>query len=242
MRPQVVSPDEWLAARKDLRAREESLLKARDEVNAARKALPMVSVDRDYVFEGPDGEVSLLDLFEGRHQLIVQHFMFDPAWDEGCRHCSLLTDGIGHREHLHALDTTIALVSRAPYAKIEPFRRRMGWTVPWYSSHGSMFNYDYHVTLDESVAPVEYDYQDKAALAVSGQWFTEGEAGGMSVFLREEGRVFHTYSCYGDGIDVFHNTFNYLDLTPAGRPDGPGRPWLRHHDRYQEHLTVGRRG
>jgi predicted dithiol-disulfide oxidoreductase (DUF899 family) len=239
MSPQVASPEEWLAARKQLRAKEGELLELRDAVNEARRQLPMVPVDTEYVFEGPTGKVSLLDLFEGRSQLIVQHFMFDPEWDEGCRHCSLLTDGIGSTAHLHALDTTIAIVSRAPYEKIERFQRRMGWDVPWYSSYGSPFNYDYHATLDESVAPVEYDYQDKETLAAHGNWFTEGETGGMSVFLREGDRVFHTYSCYGDGIDVFHNTFNFLDLTPHGRPLEKSRPWLRHHDKYEELLTIG---
>lgn len=239
MSPQVVSPDKWLAARKELRIREGELLKARDGVNAARRELPMVSVDKDYIFEGHLGDKSLLDLFEGRRQLIIQHFMFDPAWDEGCRHCSLLTDGIGSTAHLHALDTTIALVSRAPFAKIEQFKARMGWDLPWYSSYGGMFNYDFHATLDETVTEVEYDYQDKATLAAAGAWFTQGETGGMSVFLREEDRVFHTYSCYGDGIDIFHNTFNFLDLTSDGRPDRPGRPWLRHHDKYGKPVTAG---
>jgi predicted dithiol-disulfide oxidoreductase (DUF899 family) len=240
MDAQVVSPEEWLAARKELRAREGELLKLRDEVNAARMRLPVVEIDKEYVFEGPSGKATLLDLFEGRGQLIVQHFMFDPDWDEGCRHCSLLTDGIGHTEHLHALDTTLAIVSRAPFEKIEPFRQRMGWTVPWYSSYGGMFNYDFHATLDESVTPVMYDYQDMAELSASQRWFTEGETGGMSAFRREGDRVFHTYSCYGDGIDVFHNTFNFLDLTASGRPHSPARPWLRHHDRYKESALAGR--
>jgi predicted dithiol-disulfide oxidoreductase (DUF899 family) len=242
MDSRIVTPDEWLVARKELRIQEGELLKARDEVNAARRRLPMVAVDKEYIFEGPSGKVSLLDLFEGRRQLIVQHYMFDPAWDEGCRHCALLVDGIGYTEHLHALDTTIVLVSRAPFEKIEPFHQRMGWDVPWYSSYGSMFNYDYHATLDESVAPVEYDYEDLATLTASGRWFTSGETGGMSVFRREGDRVLHTYSTYGDGIDVFHNTFNFLDLTSLGRPESPARPWLRHRDRYRESALAGSEG
>jgi predicted dithiol-disulfide oxidoreductase (DUF899 family) len=236
---QVVSQEEWIAARRKLRVQEGEHYKARDELNAARKALPMVEVEKDYVFEGPTGEVSLLDLFEGRGQLIVQHYMFAPEWDEGCKHCALMTDCIGRTEHLHALDTTIALVSRAPYAKIAPFRQRMGWTVPWYSANGTMFNYDFHATLDESIAPVEYDYQDKETLASTGRWFTEGETGGMSAFRREGDRVFHTYSAYGDGIDIFHPTLNYLDITSNGRPENPARPWLRHHDRYKESVLAG---
>ncbi|MEU7842171.1 DUF899 domain-containing protein [Micromonospora sp. NPDC049114] len=232
MTAHVVTPEQWLAARKELREQERGAMEARDAVNAARRQLPWMAIEDEYVFDGRHGKARLIDMFEGRSQLIIQHFMFDPAWDEGCKHCSLLTDGIGDLAHLHALDTTFAVVSRAPIDKIEAFRQRMGWNVPWYSSHGGTFNYDFHVTLDETVAPVEYDYMDKATLAASGEWFTEGEAGGMSVFARDGEKVYYTYSAYGDGIDVFHTTFNYLDLTPNGRPLEPGRPWLRHHDRY----------
>jgi predicted dithiol-disulfide oxidoreductase (DUF899 family) len=233
-RPNVVSPDEWLAARKELLAKEEALDAARHELSSARQALPMLRVDKKYAFDGPDGKVELLDMFEGRPQLIIYHFMFDPSWDEGCKHCSFMIDNVGHLAHLHALNTTYAVVSRAPLAKISAFKQRMGWSVPWYSSFDSEFNYDFHTTLDESVAPVEYNFRDKATLLADGlTWFTEGEQGGMSVFLREGDEVFHTYSVYGDGTDILHGTYNYLDFTPMGRQDGPGRPWLRHHDRYE---------
>jgi predicted dithiol-disulfide oxidoreductase (DUF899 family) len=131
----------------------------------------MVRIDKEYIFDGPDGKVRLLDLFEGRRQLIVYHFMFDPSWDEGCPNCSFLVDNIGHLAHVHARDTSLVLVSRAPLARSEPFKRRMGWTVLWYSSFGSDFNYDFHVTLDETVAPVEYNYRDEAELVREGETY-----------------------------------------------------------------------
>jgi predicted dithiol-disulfide oxidoreductase (DUF899 family)/ketosteroid isomerase-like protein len=241
--PEVVSRAEWLVARKDLLAREKEFTRQRDAVNAARRRLPMVKVDKDYVFEGPNGRVTLAELFEGRRQLIVYHFMFDPSWSEGCPSCSFLVDNIGHLSHLHARNTTLALVSRAPLARIEPYRTRMGWTVPWYSSFGSDFNYDFHVTHDERVAPVEYNYMDKAALLAKGEpYFTEGESHGLSVFLRDGDDVFHTYSAYARGTDLLVGTYNYLDMTalgrqedweePRGRSDGPFMSWLQRHDEY----------
>jgi predicted dithiol-disulfide oxidoreductase (DUF899 family) len=215
---EITSRDEWLRARKELLAAEKELTLRRDAVNELRRGLPMVKVDKDYVFDGPDGKVRLLDLFEGRRQLIVYHFMFGPDDTEGHNSCSLLVDNIAHEEHLHALDTTIALVSRAPLGKLAAFRERMGWTIPWYSSFGSDFNYDYHVTTDESVMPVEYNYKDKATLVAKGTpWYAEGEWQGLSVFLRDGDDVFHTYSAYERGIDGLVNTYNYLDLTPLGR-------------------------
>ena len=193
--PRVVSRAEWLAARKEFLIKEKELTRLRDQLNAERRRLPMVKIEKDYVFEGPDGNVHLLHLFEGRRQLIVYHFMFDPSWDEGCPNCSFLVDTIGHLAHLYARDTSLAVVSRAPLAKIEPFKKRMGWTVPWYSSFGSDFNYDFHVTLDEAIAPVEYNYRDKAELVQKGEsYFTQGESHGLSVFLREDDGIFHTYS------------------------------------------------
>ena len=242
--PQVVSRAEWLVARKDLLTKEKEFTHHRDTINAERRRLPMVRVDKHYVFEGPNGRLRLLDLFEGRLQLIVYHFMFDPSWDEGCPSCSFLVDNIGHPIHLHARNTSLALVSRAPLSKIVPFKKRMGWTIPWYSSFGSEFNYDYHVTLDEAVAPVQYNYRDKAELLQKGEtYFTQGESHGLSVFLRDDTNVFHTYSTYARGTDLLAGTYNYLDLTalgrqedweqPPGRSDGPFMHWLRHHDRYQ---------
>src|SRR5918996_3920783 len=174
--PRIVSRTEWLAARKAFLIKEKELTRQRDQLNAERRRLPMVKVEKDYVFEGPDGNVHLPHLFEGRRQLIVYHFMFDPRWNEGCPSCSFLVDNLGHLAHLYARDTSLALISRAPLATIEPFKKRMGWTVPWYSSFGSDFNYDFHVTLDESVAPVEYNYRTSAEHEQAGtSYYFQGE-------------------------------------------------------------------
>jgi predicted dithiol-disulfide oxidoreductase (DUF899 family) len=232
----VVSPEEWLAARKELLAQEAEVNRARAEVSAARQKLPVTEVTKDYVFEGTNGKASLADLFEGRRQLIVYHFMFDPSWEEGCPHCSLLVDNIGHLAHVHARDTTLVLVSRAPWAKIGPFRERMGWTVPWYSSADSDFNYDYHVSQDASRAPIMYNFKDKDTLTAEGMaWTVRGEGSGASTFLRQEDKTYHTYSSY-DGEDVLYGTFGWLDLTYLGRQE-EGREWLRHHDRYDTAAT-----
>lgn len=153
--PKVVSRGAWLRARKELLVKEKEWNRQRDALSAERRPLPMVRIDKEYVFEGPAGQARLLDLFEGRRQLIVYHFMFNPSWDEGCPSCSFLADNIGHLAHLHARKTSLALLSRAPMAKIAPFKARMGWIVPWYSSVGSDFNYDFQVSLDETIAPLE---------------------------------------------------------------------------------------
>ncbi|MFI7056407.1 DUF899 domain-containing protein [Streptosporangium canum] len=229
--PQVVSRDEWLTARKELLAKEKEFTRMRDVVTEERRGLPMVKVDKDYVFDGPGGKVELLELFDGRRQLIVYHFMWLWDTDEGCASCSLLVDNIGHLSHLHARDTSLVLASRAPLAGIERFRARMGWTVPWYSSYGSDFNYDFNATMDESVAPVEYNYKDKATLLREGlAFFVKGDGHGMSVFLRDGDSVFHTYSTYGRGADLLVGTYNYLDLTPLGRQKYINE--FLHHDKY----------
>jgi predicted dithiol-disulfide oxidoreductase (DUF899 family) len=213
--PQVVSRDEWLAARKELLAREKELTRARDVLNAERRRLPMVRIEKEYVFEGPGGEASLLDLFDGRRQLIVGHFMFDPSWDEGCPSCSAGADEIsnGLLKHLHTRNTTFVYVSRAPLAKIEEYRASKGWTFPWYSSYGSDFNYDFHVTLDESVVPVEYNYRT----SVEGE--QPFEAPGRSCFLREGDSVFHTYSVYARGLETVGGSYYFLDETALGRQE-----------------------
>jgi predicted dithiol-disulfide oxidoreductase (DUF899 family) len=178
----------------------------------------MVRIDKAYTFESSAGKAHLADLFEGPRQLIVYHFMFDPAWDDGCPSCSFSIDNVGRLEHLHAGDTTFALVSRAPLDKLERWKTRMGWTVPWYSSAGTDFNYDFHVTNDETVAPVEYNYKDKATLEREGlAYASNGDAQGVSVFVRDQDSVFHTYSTYGRGAEVMLSTYHYLDLTPLGR-------------------------
>lgn len=234
-RPAVVSRAEWLDARRRLLVEEKQATRARDALAAARRALPMVRVDKEYVFDGPDGKASLRELFEGRRQLITYHFMFDPSWDEGCRSCSFLVDNIGHLAHLHARDTTLVVVSRAPMAKIAPFKTRMGWRVPWFSSFDSDFNYDFHATLDEAVAPVEYNFVTKAEVEAAGQtWWFRGEQPGLSVFLRDGEQIFHTYSTFARGGEALLGTYHYLDLTPLGRQEDPDTTidWVRHHDRY----------
>jgi predicted dithiol-disulfide oxidoreductase (DUF899 family) len=216
--PQVVSRDEWLAARLKLLAQEKEAMRAQDVIAANRRELPMVRIDQEYTFEGPAGKARLGDLFEGRRQLLVYHFMFHPDWDEGCPSCSYAVDNVGRLEHLHASDTTFVLISRAPLAKIEKWQARMGWTIPWYSSAATTFNYDFHVTNDDSVAPVEYNYKDKATLEREGlAYAVNGDAQAMSVFVRDEESVFHTYSTYGRGAEVMLSTYHYLDLTPMGR-------------------------
>ena len=222
--PLVVAPEEWLAARKDLLAREKEVTRAKDAADAARRALPMTEVTKDYTFTGPSGQLRLADLFAGRGQLITYHFMWRhaesgcPGEDQGCPTCSFLVDSIGEQSHLHACDTTLALVSRAPAASIERFRKRMGWTLPWYSSAGSDFNYDFHVSFDVGKAPLEYNYKDQETLARETPYVRSGvDAPGVSVFLREGDRVFHTYSAYERGLDSLLGTYRWLDLTPLGR-------------------------
>jgi predicted dithiol-disulfide oxidoreductase (DUF899 family) len=230
--PRVVSASEWLAARKELLDAEEEVASTLEIVTAKRQELPAVKVEKDYVFEGPAGKASLADLFEGRTQLIIQHFMWDPAWEEGCPLCSYQADNVGHLAHLHARNTTYVAVSRAPISKIEPFRQRMGWSFPWYSSLDSDFNYDFHVTLDENVTPIEYNYRSPRELADIGQsWFGKpGEKGGVSVFVRDGETVLHTYSTYGVGVDLLIATDHLLDLTPLGRQDVD----VRLHDKYPD--------
>ena len=227
----IVSADEWLAERKELLAAEEQAAEILTRVRQRRRELPAVRVAKEYVFDGSDGQVSLLDMFEGRRQLIVQHFMFDPSWDQGCPVCSYQADNIGDLAHLHARNTTLAAVSRAPIGKIETFRRRMGWPFPWYSSLGSDFNYDFHVTHDEAVAPIVWNFRTRQELIDRGEaWLARpGERGAVSVFYRDGDTVLHTYSGYA-AADLRCATDQYLDLTPLGRQDETVE--LRHHDRY----------
>jgi predicted dithiol-disulfide oxidoreductase (DUF899 family) len=243
--PQIASQDEWLAARKRLLAKEKQLTRQHDEVNAERRRLPMVRIDKEYEFEGPNGKANLVDLFEGRLQLIVYHFMFHPEWDQGCPMCSFFMDQIGHLAHLHARNTTFVAVSRAPIAKIEAFKQRMGWTFPWYSSHGSDFNYDFHVSFDDSVAPFEYNYRTAEEWAQTGFGRTVEEPAeqpeqpfdlhGLSCFLRDGDDVYHTYSTYSRGIDLLGFTANFLDLTALGRQEG----WEEPKDRTADLEGVG---
>jgi predicted dithiol-disulfide oxidoreductase (DUF899 family) len=230
--PRVVSADEWLAERKELLAAEEQAASALTKLAERRRQLPAVKVEKEYLFDGPDGQASLLDMFEGRRQLIVQHVMFDPAWDEGCPVCSYQADSVGNLAHLHARNTTYAAVSRAPIGKIEPFRQRMGWPFPYYSSLGSDFNYDFHVTNDEDVTPIEWNFMTKQELIDAGMpYFARpGEQGGVSVFYRDGDVVLRTYSGALHVTDLLCGTDQLLDLTPLGRQDADVK--LLHHDKY----------
>jgi len=234
----IATREQWRAERVRHLAREKQLTRARDVLNEERRALPVVPVEKQYVFETVDGPARLIDLFEGRRQLIVYHFMFFRPSGEGCPGCSFVADNVPHLSHLHAKSTTFALVSRAPLAELEPFKRRMGWSLPWHSSYGSDFNYDFHATTDESVCPVEYNYRSKEELELAGQsYHVKGEQPGTSAFLRDGDRVYHSYSSYGRGLDALLATNSWLDITPFGRGEGwDGMPDLkapvRHHDRY----------
>jgi predicted dithiol-disulfide oxidoreductase (DUF899 family) len=220
--PEVTTREQWLVARRELLTQEKKLTRHRDEVNAARRRLPMVEITKSYSFDGPEGKASLLDLFEGRSQLLIYHFMFEPDADEGCPSCTWWADNMVPPRHLHALDTSFTLVSRAPLDKLERYKERMGWALPWYSSYGSDFNYDFHVTLDPAVAPVDYNYKDQAQLERENPaWIGwTGEEQGASAFLRHDDRVFHTYSCFERGIDLLNGTYNWIDLTARGRQEG----------------------
>jgi predicted dithiol-disulfide oxidoreductase (DUF899 family) len=231
--PKVVSPGEWSAARKELLVKEKQLTRQRDEIDRRRRELPWVKVEKDYRFDGPDGQRSLADLFEGRSQLIVSHFMFGPGWKEGCVGCSFRSDHVdGALVHLQHHDVSLVTVSRAPLAEIEAFKKRMSWRFPWLSSFGSEFNYDFHVSFKkEEIAAgrVTYNYEVRD--------FVSEEASGLSVFYKSQaGEIFHTYSTYGRGDEVVDTTYMYLDLTPKGRDEnGPHHnlgDWVRHHDRY----------
>jgi predicted dithiol-disulfide oxidoreductase (DUF899 family) len=227
----TVSRAEWTEARKALLAREKAFSVERDALSAARRELPRVKVESEYVFEEASGKRSLLDLFEGQHQLIVYHFMFEPSWDAGCRGCSFVSETFepGTLAHLRARDTSLVAVSRAPLAKLEGFKKRMGWSFRWLSSAGSEFNYDFGVSFhpeDVLTKRAEYNYRSRESA---------GDMPGLSVFLREDREIFHTYSTYERGLDLLIGTYNCLDLTPLGRqePKGKHMGWLRHHDAYE---------
>ena len=224
IKPQVVSPGEWQAARDKLLIKEKQATRARDALAAERRRLPMVRIDKDYVFDGPDGKASLLDLFDGRRQLIVYHFMFAPGVDgwptAGCPGCSQFVDNLGHLAHLHARDTSLVLVSRAPLANLQRYQARMGWRIPWFSSAGNDFNTDFGLTSDA------------------------GETFGLSVFIRDDSRVFRSYFTTRRGVEALGSVWTFLDLTPLGRQEDwedspPGTPqtppyqWWRRHDEYE---------
>jgi predicted dithiol-disulfide oxidoreductase (DUF899 family) len=234
-RPPVVSQAEWLAARLELLAKEKEVTRARDAVAAMRRKLPWVKVEKPYVFESIDGPRTLADLFEGRSQLIVQHFMFGPEWEAGCVGCSFKADHVdAARVHLEHHDVSFAAISRAPLAKIDAYRRRMGWQFAWVSSSGSDFNFDFHVSFDKEAAARE---GGKVAYNFTRIDYESDELPGQSVFYRDEtGTVFHTYSTYARGDELLVGAYNYLDLTPKGRnevgPSGTLMDWVKRHDEY----------
>ncbi len=217
--PEITSRDEWLAARMALLEQEKELTRQRDALSAARRRLPMVEITEDYRFTGPQGEVGLIDLFEGRKQLILGHFMFDPEWEDGCPSCSAGVDEMspGLQAHLHTRDTTLAYVSRAPLEKLERWKAKKGWDIAWYSSLGSDFNYDFGVTIDESRGAGTYNFR---AIPDDPAWANQPfEMPGLSTFLRVGDRVFHTYSMYARGAEQTGGSYYFLDLTALGRQE-----------------------
>jgi predicted dithiol-disulfide oxidoreductase (DUF899 family) len=236
--PKVAPAAEWLAARKELLRKEKEFTRLRDELSRQRRELPWERVEKNYVFDGPSGKETLADLFDGRSQLIVYHFMFGPSWEEGCPSCSLLADHFdGSVPHLNARDVTLVVVSRAPLAQIEAFKKRMAWNFKWVSSYGTDFNYDYHVSFtkeEKANGDVYYNY--------TMQDFPSDEGPGGSAFYKDAaGGIFHTYSTYGRGLDICIGAYNFLDLAPKGRDEEGlafSMAWVKHHDKYERDKTV----
>jgi predicted dithiol-disulfide oxidoreductase (DUF899 family) len=227
----VVSHDQWIDSRVKFLAKEKELTRLRDELSAERRELPWEQVDKEYVFDGPNGKETLAQLFNGRSQLVVYHFMFAPDWEAGCKSCSWWADNVERNVvHLAHRDVTLVLISRGPLAKLEVFKKRMGWTTKWVSSQNNSFNADYRVTLaPEADGKSDYNY---------GSMRASGEMPGISVFRRDpDGRIFHTYSCYGRGLDAVNAGYQLLDLVPKGRDEAGQKPhamaWLRHRDAYE---------
>lgn len=231
---ETVSREEWIEARKELLELEKDLTRRRDRLNRCRLALPRVKVEESYLFDGPDGKETLADLFGGRSQLLVYHFMLGPGWEEGCPSCSLIADHFdGSIPHLARRDVTLLAVSRAPWAQIEPFKRRMGWKFKWVSSHENDFNFDYHVSFtkeDAAKGKIYYNYREED--------FHVEELPGISAFSKDEsGDIFHTYSSYARGCDILIGAYNFLDIAPKGRDEDNlafSMSWVRHHDRYAD--------
>jgi len=230
----IVSADEWLKARMDLLAKEKEFTRLRDELSRRRRGLPWEQVDKQYVFDGPQGKETLADLFDNRSQLIVYHFMFDPSWEAGCRHCSWWADNFERNViHLNHRDVSLVAISHAPLSKIEAFKKRMGWTFKWVSAADTDFNYDYHVSFrpDEIASgEIYHNYRPKKS--------SMGEVAGISVFYKDEsGNVFHTYSCYERGLDMINAGYHLLDLAPKGRDEDSlqfPQAWVRYHDSYED--------
>ena len=228
----IVSKEEWIAARKELLKKEKELTRLRDQVSAERRKLPWVNIEKNYSFEAPGGKVKLADLFDGRSQLVIYHFMFGPDWLEGCPSCSFLSDHFdGTLTHLAARDVTMVAVSRAPLAKIEAFQKRLGWRFKWVSSYGGDFNHDFRVSFTK-----EEMAQGKVNYNYTMQEFDSAEAPGLSVFYKDAaGDVFHTYSTYARGLESLMGTYTILDMVPKGRDEDDldfSMAWVRYHDRY----------
>lgn len=241
MQHAIVSQGEWLSARKALLAKEKEFTKARDALSEQRRALPWVKIDKNYMFDGPNGKQSLADLFEGRSQLIVYHFMLGPGWTNGCPSCSLLADHFdGANIHLAQRDVTFVAVSRAPLAEIAAYQKRMGWKFKWLSSFGTDFNHDFHVsfTPEEKENGATYNY-------AKGNIPSE-ELPGVSAFIKNEaGEVFHTYSAYARGLDILIGAYNFLDFAPKGRDEDAlpwSMAWVRRHDEYAPQPAIPRVG
>jgi predicted dithiol-disulfide oxidoreductase (DUF899 family) len=234
----VVPNDEWLTARKELLLKEKEFSRLRDELSQLRRNLPWEKVEKEYIFEGPSGKETLSELFEGRSQLIIYHFMFDPEWNEGCKSCSYIADHYNPAiVHLNHRDVTMVTVSRAPLSKLDTFKMRMGWSFKWVSSYANDFNWDYHVSFnaaDVDKKQVYYNYQVQS--------FPSPEGPGISVFCKDEsGAVFRTYSSFSRGLDMFIVAYHLLDIVPKGRDESGftyGMEWLRHHDRYGDSTFV----
>jgi predicted dithiol-disulfide oxidoreductase (DUF899 family) len=216
--PEVVTREEWVEARVRLLAREKEQTRVREALNAERRQLPMVRVGKNYVFDGPNGPVTLAALFGDRSQLIIQHVMFDPGWDTACPGCTASVDALPDQvlAQMRSRDTSFALVSRAPLAKLEAYRAARGWTAPWYSSHGTDFNYDFQVTVDKSAGQTQYNYRDRSADLTDGE---SAEEPGLSCFLRDGDEIFHTYSVYARGTEQLVPAYALLDLTAFGRSE-----------------------
>ncbi|MFZ0277252.1 MAG: thioredoxin family protein [Candidatus Sulfotelmatobacter sp.] len=234
---EVVSSKEWITSRKELLRKEKEFTRLRDELSQQRRELPWEKVEKEYVFDGPNGKVTLADLFGGKSQLIIYHFMFGPGWEAGCPSCSYLADHFdGSLVHLANRDVTLAVISRAPMPQIDAFKKRMGWQFRWVSSFANDFNRDYHVsfTKEEAKGKVSYNYEMTE--------FPSEEAPGASVFYKNDaGEIFHTYSAYARGLDILVGAYNFLDLAPKGRDEDGlafSMAWVRHHDRYAEGYFV----
>jgi predicted dithiol-disulfide oxidoreductase (DUF899 family) len=232
----VVSQKEWLAARKKLLAKEKKFSKLRDELNLQRRKLPWVKVEKEYVFDGPAGRVALADLFGGKRQLIIYHFMFGPGWKDGCPHCSFWADHFDSATvHIGQRDTTFTAISRAPWKEIKPFKKRMGWQFKWLSSCNPDFNFDFNVSFTPEQRKRGHAIYNYASLDMDID-----EREGVSAFYRDQhGDIYHTYSAYARGIDLLNTTYNFLDLTAKGRDENPdaSQDWVRYHDQYKRAVT-----